>query len=99
MKKITILILILVVAGTGIWYWQKQKTYIFCGGIAGIECPSGYSCRLEGSYPDAGGTCIKDNQKNDSVCIQVITPARNLITGEVKDFATPCNVPIGWQKI
>ncbi len=29
----------------------------FCGGIAGIQCPSGYSCKLEGNYPDAGGTC------------------------------------------
>lgn len=33
---------------------------IFCGGIAGIACPAGYSCKLEGSYPDAGGTCIKN---------------------------------------
>lgn len=31
----------------------------FCGGIAGKLCPSGYSCKLDGSYPDAGGTCIK----------------------------------------
>lgn len=30
----------------------------FCGGIAAIQCPSGYSCKLDGSYPDAGGTCI-----------------------------------------
>ena len=32
-------------------------------------------------------------------CIQVITPARNLQTGEVKDFPTPCDVPEGWEKI
>ncbi len=30
----------------------------FCGGIAAIACPSGYSCKLDGSYPDAGGTCV-----------------------------------------
>jgi len=30
----------------------------FCGGIAGVECPSGYTCQLEGNYPDAGGTCV-----------------------------------------
>jgi hypothetical protein len=32
---------------------------IFCGGIAGKECPQGYSCQLEGNYPDAGGKCIQ----------------------------------------
>lgn len=30
----------------------------FCGGIAGIPCPSGYTCKLEGNYPDAGGKCL-----------------------------------------
>lgn len=33
------------------------------------------------------------------VCIQVITPARNLQTGEIRDFPTPCDVPSGWVKI
>lgn len=31
----------------------------FCGGIAAIPCQSGLECKLEGSYPDAGGTCVK----------------------------------------
>jgi hypothetical protein len=30
-----------------------------CGGIAGIRCPSGYSCKLNGHYPDASGRCVK----------------------------------------
>lgn len=30
----------------------------FCGGIAGIKCPEGYICQLDGNYPDAAGTCI-----------------------------------------
>lgn len=32
----------------------------FCGGFAGKPCPSGYTCKLDGKYPDAGGTCIPD---------------------------------------
>ncbi|MEK7076340.1 MAG: hypothetical protein AAB941_01625 [Patescibacteria group bacterium] len=32
----------------------------FCGGITGKLCPGGYTCKLDGSYPDAGGTCIKE---------------------------------------
>ncbi len=31
----------------------------FCGGIAAVKCPTGYTCKLDGNYPDAGGTCIK----------------------------------------
>ena len=31
----------------------------FCGGIAGIQCPTGYTCQLTGNYPDAGGKCVK----------------------------------------
>ena len=32
----------------------------FCGGITGKSCPEGYTCKLDGSYPDAGGKCIKN---------------------------------------
>jgi len=31
----------------------------FCGGIAGIKCASGLTCKYDGTYPDAGGKCIK----------------------------------------
>jgi len=33
------------------------------------------------------------------ICIQVITPAKNPLTGECKEFPTPCDVPQGWQKV
>jgi len=32
----------------------------FCGGIAGIACPTGYTCKLDGNFPDAGGKCVKN---------------------------------------
>lgn len=35
----------------------KEDTQ-FCGGIAGIQCPQGYECKLDGDYPDAGGKCV-----------------------------------------
>ena len=40
----------------------------FCGGIAGILCPTGYECWLEGAYPDAGGTCVKSEESRDFQC-------------------------------
>lgn len=33
---------------------------LLCGGIKGVKCPSGYSCNLPATYPDANGTCTKD---------------------------------------
>jgi hypothetical protein len=30
----------------------------FCGGIAAFPCATGYSCQLDGTYPDAGGHCV-----------------------------------------
>lgn len=38
-------------------------------------------------------------QIKPEICIQVITPARNPQTGEIRDFPTPCDVPEGWVKI
>jgi hypothetical protein len=32
-------------------------------------------------------------------CIQVITRAENPVTGEVRDFGTPCDVSSGWQVV
>ena len=32
----------------------------FCGGIGGIQCQEGYSCKLDGSYPDASGVCKEE---------------------------------------
>jgi|GEM_PF-2409753 len=39
------------------------------------------------------------NSIKNRICIQVITPAKNPITGECKEFPTPCDVPPGWQKV
>jgi hypothetical protein len=36
---------------------------------------------------------------DDLSCAQVITPAQNSTTGECKDFSTPCDVPVGWNKV
>jgi len=31
----------------------------FWGVFAGVLCPTGYQCKYDGSYPDAGGKCVK----------------------------------------
>ncbi len=35
----------------------------------------------------------------DKICVQVVTPARNSKTGEIRNFPTPCDVPEGWEVI
>jgi len=46
---------------------------------------------------------VKDGTENAEdngvACIQVITPARNPETGDIKEFPTPCDVPEGWEVI
>ncbi|MFA6065496.1 MAG: hypothetical protein WCW44_03570 [archaeon] len=37
---------------------DTNSTEKFCGGIAAIQCPIGYACKLDGDYPDAGGKCV-----------------------------------------
>lgn len=50
------------------------QTTIQCGGIRGLKCPSGYTCRFpDGStrppYPDATGVCRTDNPYPTPTCL------------------------------
>lgn len=57
-------------------------------------------CRAFGvlfNYADL--STISMPTKNNDVCIQVITPARNPDTGEIQEFPTPCDVPEGWEPV
>ena len=47
------------------------------------------------ALPDGKGR----DENGDVACIQVITPAKNLLTGEIKEFPTPCDVPDGWEPV
>ncbi len=40
--------------------YTKDYTGEFCGGIAALGCPAGFTCTLESDIPDAGGTCVKN---------------------------------------
>lgn len=44
--------------------YKNKSEGKFCGGIAGNlpqnQCSDGYTCKLDGNYPDAGGICIKN---------------------------------------
>jgi hypothetical protein len=43
-----------------------------CGGIAGFQCEEGLTCRMEGNYPDAAGTCVKSEKP--TTCPQLMPP-------------------------
>ena len=38
-------------------------------------------------------------QENEEQCAQVVTPARNPETGDIREFPTPCDVPDSWELI
>lgn len=46
--------------GQGEVIQQKSREGEFCGGIAAFQCDEGLTCQYEGTYPDAGGVCVKD---------------------------------------
>jgi len=65
MKSFYIFVIMIVVA---IVYWWLLPARVFCGGFAGIKCPTFlYTCESEGVSsehplyiaPDAGVNCIK----------------------------------------
>src|SRR6266542_3540996 len=53
-------------------------------GIPDVDCP-------DGQFVDAGTT-----EARPFACIEMVTPARNPLTGECREFPTPCDVPEGW---
>jgi len=50
-------------------------------------------------FPDGDFVAVGIGTLPGAVCIQVVTPARNPLTGECRDFPTPCDVPDGWEKV
>lgn len=82
---------------------QILSTFKFTESLSTIN--SFASCAAAGypimeSYPEQcrtpdGVTFVKQY----NACIQMIQPAKNPKTGEVRDFPTPCDVPVGWEKV
>jgi hypothetical protein len=50
-------------------------------------------------FPEGEFVGIQAASPPPEVCIQVITPARNPLTGECRVFPTPCDVPDGWVRV
>lgn len=42
---------------------------------------------------------VRPTLPKQTTCAEVITPAKNPDTQEIRDFPTPCDVPKGWQII
>ncbi len=76
-------------------------------GSANYEVPAGVNlseypyvltwCRAFGVLFNSAN--ISSLIKDEAVCVQVITPARNPQTGIIQEFPTPCDVPEGWEVI
>lgn len=72
---------------------------------ASFECKEDINCPLsrcltitDTASKCVEGKCVVPRCNEPTICIQVITPAKNLSTGECKTFPTPCDVPSGWIK-
>ena len=52
---------------------------------------------LSGLLPEGRLASVPVSSPAPVPCIQVIAPARNPLTGECRNFPTPCDVPEGWE--
>lgn len=64
----------------------KAKENEFCGGIAAFQCEDGFTCKMSGDFPDAGGTCTKEEvQANNEVVTDQLKSACVDSGGEWKE--------------
>ena len=71
----------------------------FCGGIAGISCCKGFDCSIKENFPDAGGTCVPQNNNCEifsystcpSSCVRTCVPSSCTPDGRIctKDCSGP----------
>jgi hypothetical protein len=67
-----------------------------CGGIAGLQCPTGQTCQLDGNYPDAAGTCVGDLSGRPQICggiagLQCPAGQTCLLDGNYPDASGTCS--------
>ncbi len=48
-----------------------------CGGIAGISCCPGLTCKYDGTYPDASGVCITFPETREEISLKFNPPLTN----------------------
>lgn len=66
----------------------------FCGGIAAIQCASGFECRLSGSYPDSGGICVI--KKTSVVVRPKAATSDQVLANEDLDKISAAELQRGW---
>jgi hypothetical protein len=69
-----------------------------CGGIAGIPCPPGMRCKLDGDYPDASGHCVANDWcEVDSDCDHL--PMLMYCMGRYECQANTCTFLCEWEQL
>lgn len=64
----------------------KANENEFCGGIAAMQCENGFSCKLTGDFPDAGGVCVRaEEQINEDEVAKQLKDACVVSGGEWKE--------------
>ncbi|MEK9158127.1 MAG: hypothetical protein AAB638_03020 [Patescibacteria group bacterium] len=90
--------------------FPNPPEFVFCGGVSNVKCSSGFTCRLPELYPEAGGMCVPQAtpvptswacfrpQYLSPYCPKAITTAKNIKTGEIKQFPDGC-LPSCWMSV
>ena len=98
-RLVLYLSVIAILLGLGIAYWQSRD--VDTGDptiIRSITTPNESPQTFEVTPPTKSpAKTLNQTENEDTVCIQVITEARNPETGDTEDFPSPCDVPDGWE--
>ncbi len=69
----------------------------FCGGIGAIQCVTGLKCESVADYPDAGGSCVVDEQATSSTAEgTVLGTAAGTPANETYQAITDAELARGW---
>lgn len=106
------LFLLIAGIGAGTYFLGKNQTSQTACTMEAKVCPDGTSvgrtgpkcefapCPTQTPNPTLVPTEEpKSGSSSSTLCIQVITPAKNNSTNECREFPTPCDVPQGWTKV
>lgn len=61
-----------------------------CGGIAALQCEEELTCQLDGTFPDAGGTCVNKPEPTKSTVIPTMPIRASIAPQAPEDSMVMC---------
>lgn len=89
---LSLIFLLLVTISFAVVFFRTTQPFNQCGGVLNLSCPFPLTCKLEGNYPDAGGTCQLGRKNSPSTL--PTTPSASPTPLVTSEPSTPIINPI-----